>query len=96
MENVAVDSKVDSLNFRCRRQAVALHNPPPYVMQMPTNLYKFYLVRIIEPINKQKLVSWPRQGGKQEARGLSNSQKPALVSAQGKNSMLPYLHIFTF
>jgi len=41
-------------------------------------------------------VSWPSQGGKQEARGQSNSQKPALVSAQGKNSMLPYLQIFTF
>ena len=74
MENVAVDSKVDSLNFRCRRQAVALHNPPPYVMQMPTNLYKFYLVRIIRAYKQTKTLVMA--SSRRKTRGKRPEQFP--------------------
>jgi len=46
-------------------------------------------------------VSWPSQGGKQEARGKRPEQFPETsigfsTTREGKNSMLPYLQIFTF
>ena len=87
---MVVDSKADSLNFRVvcdplNPTTLYYHVNYMYKLFMPTNLCKFYLVRIINPINKQKLLSWPGQVGKQKTKGQTISHKTALVSAQEQN-----------